>query len=86
MIEEPYLDKSGTEIKEFAVLKVFHFTGARRKKHFMYRWVRLMEQNGKKYWIAMHLTNGKQDSYSSLRATANNDRKLMGAEVVQQYE
>ncbi len=35
-----YLDKSGVEFKEFDVVKVFHFTGARNKKHYMYKWIR----------------------------------------------
>ncbi len=30
-------DKAGSEIKPGAVLKVFHFIGARRKRHFMYK-------------------------------------------------
>jgi hypothetical protein len=31
------LDKNGVVIEEFDVLKVFHFIGARRKKHYMYK-------------------------------------------------
>lgn len=30
-------DKSGTAIKPGDVLKVFHFVGARRKRHYMYK-------------------------------------------------
>lgn len=30
-------DKNGIIIEEFDVLKVFHFIGARRKKHYMYK-------------------------------------------------
>lgn len=41
------LDKNGVEIEEFDVLKIFHFTGARRKKHYMYK-VAIMH-NGKLY-------------------------------------
>lgn len=33
------MDKNGREILTGDVLKVFHFTGARRKKHFMYKFV-----------------------------------------------
>jgi len=33
-------DKNGKEIHEFDVLKVFHYVGVRRKKHYMYKWVR----------------------------------------------
>ena len=47
--EEPYFDKSGKEIKEFALLKVFHFKGRNeqgrgRKNYFMYKWVRLVNR------------------------------------------
>lgn len=94
-VEAPYFDKYGKEIKEFAVLKVFHFIGARRKKHFMYKWVRLIEDNGKKYWYAQHLTDataffekgssGWLTGYA-LRAVSNSERKLMDTEIVQQLE
>lgn len=32
-------DKTGREIKEFDVIKMFHFVGARNKRHYMYKWV-----------------------------------------------
>ena len=32
-------DKNGREIREGDVLKVFHFTGARRKRYYMYKLV-----------------------------------------------
>ena len=40
-------DKNGVLIEEFDVLKVFHFIGAHRKKHYMYK-VAVM-WNGKLY-------------------------------------
>lgn len=85
-IELPYFDKHGKEIKEFAVLKVFHFIGARRKKHYMYKWVRLKEWDGKKYWIAIHLTSDRDTDYYNLRACANKERILTDTEIVQQYD
>jgi len=86
-IEQSYFDKNGKEIKEFAVLKVFHFIGRRRKKHFMYKWVRLEEWDGKLYWVGRHLTEEiKPKSGYFLKATANAERKIMGSEIVQQYE
>lgn len=40
MSDEPKLyDKHGREIMLGDVLKVFHFTGIRRKRHFMYKHV-----------------------------------------------
>jgi hypothetical protein len=95
-IEEPYFDKYGNVIKEFAVLKVFHFIGARRKKHYMYKWVRLIEYDGKKYWYAQHLTDNtaffekgsnKTLTGYGLRSCSNpDDRRLKDTEIVQQYD
>lgn len=36
-------DINGRRVEEFDVLKVFHFIGARRKKHYMYKQVRVVE-------------------------------------------
>jgi hypothetical protein len=85
-IEQPYYDKNGTEIKEFAVLKVFHFIGARRKRHYMYKWVKLKGWDGKLYWVARHLTNDNPGNYYQLRAVANAQRQLTDTEIVQQYD
>lgn len=75
-IEAPYFDKNGKQIKEFAVLKVYHFSGLNeqgrgRKHYYMYKWVRLKEHKGKKYWIARHLSEDKESSYYNLRAVAD---------------
>lgn len=32
-------DKYGRPIEEFDILKVYHFTGTRKKKHYMYKMV-----------------------------------------------
>jgi len=90
-IEEPYFDKNGKEIKEFAVLKVFHFKGVNeqgrgRKRYYMYKWVRLKERKGKMYWVAKHLSNKDDDSYYHLRSVADKDTRIItGTEIVQQY-
>jgi len=35
-------DMKGKEIKEFDLLKTFHFTAAvRREKHYLYHWVKI---------------------------------------------
>ena len=89
-IEEPYFDKNGKQIKEFAVLKVYHFFGVNeqgrgRKHYYMYKWVRLKEFNGKKYWVALHLTKGDGTSYN-LRAVADKQTRIIAdSEIVQQY-
>jgi hypothetical protein len=46
-------DKNGIEIEEFDILKVFHFVGVRKKKHYMYKMVILW--NG--YFYGSHLNN-----------------------------
>jgi hypothetical protein len=91
--ELPYRDFRGREIKEFAILKVYHFTGRNergrgRKHYYMYKWVRLKEFKGKMYWVACHLTNANDDisSYYFLRAAADSERILSGTEIVQQYD
>ena len=89
-IEEPYLDKNGKEIKEFAVLKVYHFKGVNeqgrgRKIYYMYKWVRLKESRGRMWWVARHLQSD-HDSYYALRAVADpKTRMIPSAEIVQQY-
>jgi hypothetical protein len=85
-IEQPYYDKNGKEIKEFAVLKVFHFTGARRKRHYMYKWVKLIEARGKLCWGAYHLSEDSPNAYYHLQFVANAQRQLTDTEIVQQYD
>lgn len=88
--EQPYLDKNGIEIKEWALLKVFHFSGGRgNKKHYMYKLVRLREaSNGsggkERYWYGLHITKNFGEGYF-LRATANEQRVIANAEIVQYY-
>ena len=88
-IELPYFDEKGKQIKEFAVLKIFHFKGVNdqgrgRKNYYMYKWVKLKEIKGIKYWAALHLTNGSGD-YFTLRCIADDKRILKGTEIVQSY-
>ena len=88
-IEEPYFDKNGKQIEEFAVIKIFHFKGVNeqgrgRKNYYMYKWVRLTERNGKKWWTALHLSNDSGD-YFHLRSIANSERVLTNTEIVQQH-
>lgn len=40
-------DKNGLAIQPYDLLKVFHFTGARRKKHYMYKYVLDVVELGK---------------------------------------
>ena len=90
-IEEPYFDKNGKQIKEFAVIKVFHFKGVNdqgrgRKNYYMYKWVRLMEWNGIKYFVALHLSNADEKAFYHLRSVANKETRIIfDTEIVQQY-
>jgi hypothetical protein len=81
--EDYYFDEKENKIKEFSIIKIFHFIGATRKKHYMYKWVRLMEFEGIKYWVALHLSDDSGD-YFHLRSIADKDRILKGVEVVQE--
>lgn len=87
--EEPYFDQNGKEIKEFAVLKVYHFKGVNeqgrgRKHYYMYKWIRLKESNSKLWWYAMHLSDA-EGSYP-LRAAADPETRIIkGTEIVQQF-
>lgn len=54
------VDMHGREIKEFDVLKMYHFTDTRRKKHYMYKWV--IVKDG--YMYGHHLgRNGARDAF-----------------------
>ena len=46
-------DKNNQQIQELDLLKIFHFTGARRKKYYMYKWVGI--RNGR--LIGSHLSD-----------------------------
>lgn len=89
-IEQPYFDKNGKTIKEFAVLKVYHFLGVNdkgrgRKHHYMYKWVRLKEIQGKMCYVALHLTKGDNSSYN-LRVVADKQTRIIAdSEIVQTY-
>lgn len=90
--EEPFFDEDGREIQEFSVIQVYHFTGVRRKKHYMYKWVRLAaDPNGNKYWYGIHLTEpiSEDKLYKNgywLRSCADENRRIKGTKIVQQYE
>lgn len=38
--DDVFYDSKGNELREFDVVKVFHFIGKRRKRHYMYKWIR----------------------------------------------
>lgn len=75
-------DNKGKEICEFDVIKVFHFIGARGKKHYMYKWVKKHISTGK--LVAWHLTS--EDGYYFLFPLADENGVLSDTEIVQSYE
>lgn len=88
--EKPYFDQNGKEILEFAVLKVYHFLGVNeqgrgRKHYYMYKWARLVESDGKLWWMAMHLTKDDQKGYWLKAVGDTETHKIEGTEIVQQY-
>ena len=76
------LDKHGREIKPGDVLKVLHFIGSRKKRHFMYKWVLRVEKLGKNktQWLRVsHLTTGNVEDGCWLQMDG---RKLEEFEIV----
>ena len=59
-------DCVGNEIHEGAILKVFHFVGKRKRKHFMYKQVGPLRNNNLREIFHLPLTSGsyykKEDS------------------------
>ncbi|MFW5847483.1 MAG: hypothetical protein ACOCVF_01000 [bacterium] len=88
-IEKPYYDKHGNEIREFHLLKIFHFKGVNkngngRKNYYMYRWVRIKEFKNKKYYVGMYLNNAHPLSFGFLKGIADeNTRIIPNAEIIQ---
>ena len=74
-----YFDKTGKQINEFDVLKVFHFIGARRKRHYMYKWVR---RDDKGRMAIMHLTASDEPTVP-LSVCANKEGVFEDAEIMQ---
>lgn len=78
------LDKHGREILPGDTLKVFHFFGARKKRHYMYKYVRNVyaheHWNGVDALVISHL-NLRDEAYLELRM----GQQLIDHEIVQGY-
>jgi hypothetical protein len=75
-------DKTGRQIETGDVLKVYHFTGARRKRHYMYKQVmgiRRLEHFD--YAVIDHL-----DMDTGHYLECCDGRKLMDHEIVQSVD
>ena len=77
-VSDCFLDKRGVQICELDVLKVFHFTGARNKKHYVYKWVR---RTDKGELAIMHLS-APDEQMVPLRVLCK-DGEFECAEIVQ---
>ncbi|MFP5432352.1 hypothetical protein IL54_4820 [Sphingobium sp. ba1] len=79
-------DCTGREIKLGDVLKVFHFTGRRRKAHYMYKQVveigPINPRGESRYLHISHLSLGKDRPYFEFL----DGRVLSGYEIVQSID
>lgn len=73
-----FYDKNGIQIREFAIIKFYHYTGKRRRKYYMYKQVRMIGE----HMAAFHLV--KNDTSCWLKALANKEG-FIDCEVVQDY-
>ena len=85
--ENIYYDKNGKEIKEFSVLKIYHFLGVNeqgrgRKHYYMYKWITLKESQGKLYYYGLHLSDNSEKGFW-LKSISDENNKILNAEVVQ---
>ena len=77
-------DRTGREIVAGDVVKVFHFTGARRKRHYMYKQavaLRALPKSGLSVMDFSHL-NMAEETYHEWA----DGRRLDGYEIVQSID
>lgn len=70
-------DKNERLIREHDLLKIYHFTGARRKKYYMYKWV--VEREGKLRCI--HLEKENEKGYPLFFITEEGTEIIQGSEL-----
>lgn len=75
-------DKHNREIQEFDLLKVFHFIGARNKKHYMYKWIKIDKQTGDLMGHSLDPTGHHFNLYS----VVNKNLVWESAEIVQSHD
>ena len=91
--QEKYFDKFGVEIKEFSLLKVYHFFGRTIRNgkgyNYMYKQVAKKEINGKYFLVGYHLPikDFNNPSYFRLGVYKKNEEGRFGeVEVVSELE
>lgn len=72
-------DKKGQEIQKLDLLKVFHFIGARNKKHYMYKWVGEINTQ----LVCYHLDDSEELFYSLLCHHVDENNICKDIEIVQ---
>lgn len=89
--DNTYYDKNGKQILVGDLLKVFHFIGARRKKHYMYQVVVMEDSDIPKdsvrfpvMAVSDYLPNSKP--HCRMYVIANEDRVYETAEIVQELD
>lgn len=85
---KPLRDEKGREIRVGDVLKVFHFVGARRKRHYMYKQALRYQENdaGNAYLLVSHLNEPFLTEFKigeNCFLEAADGRTLKGWEIVQ---
>lgn len=76
-IPKPIYDKKGREIQFLDLIQIYHFTGARRKKHYMYKQVRLRDG----FLIGNHLDG--TDEWFDLQSLADENGVLKDVLILQ---
>jgi len=79
-LEQKFLDKKGHEIEEGDVIKVFHFIGARKKKHYMYKVIIKKQERLLCYCISELALKGKELGHSCpIECTSQENREIVQA-------
>lgn len=88
---KPLKDEKGREIHVGDVLKVFHFIGRNRKRHYMYKQAVRYQENdaGNAYLLVSHLSEPVLTEFKlgvNCFLEAADGRTLKGWEIVQSSE
>ena len=89
-IEPPFLDKKGNQIKEFDLIKIFHFKGRNsrgngQKNYYLYKWVRIEEIAGKRFYVGYHL-NDDNSNFFRLAAIGGASYSELGCRILHNVE
>lgn len=74
---KPIYDEKGFLIRPLDLLKMYHFTGSRKKKHYMYKQV--IERDG--FLVGVHL-NGTEEWFD-LQGLVNGMDRIPGVTIIQ---